>query len=95
MQEKAVLKMKSSDKDYVWFMLRKLPAKWFRELNQVDLRAVYKRISQPTLVIGGGKDVQCSPSDVGEIKVLISLGPVETKVVPDLTLLLLLQLSPQ
>ena len=39
-------------------------AKWLREFYQYKTAEVLKKIAIPTLVIGGGKDIQVSPAEV-------------------------------
>jgi pimeloyl-ACP methyl ester carboxylesterase len=59
-------------------------ALWLRELMSLDPPAIFRRVSCPILLIGGGKDVQCDAGDVTRIKDMVSVG-VEAHVLPHLT----------
>ncbi len=50
----------------------------------MDPVAVHSGISIPTLLIGGEKDLQCLPEDVGKLAKLLE-GSVEQHVYTDLT----------
>ncbi|HYO87612.1 MAG TPA: alpha/beta fold hydrolase [Candidatus Limnocylindrales bacterium] len=64
--------------------LRRLPARWMRELLALDARALFAQVRCPLLVIGGDKDLQCLPGDVDRIAALVQ-GPVEAHRIADLT----------
>ena len=53
----------------------------------LDLPAIYRKISCSTLLIGADKDLQCDPGDFFIVKELCG-GPARVKVFPDLTHLL-------
>ena len=83
-QKKLIHKIKATSTDTIKVKFQKIPAAWFRELFNLDLQAIYRRISCPVLLIGGEKDLQCDPNDVSVIEELCN-GSVESHVVPNLT----------
>lgn len=62
----------------------RIPARALRELIDLDPRAVFQDVTSPMLVVGGEKDVQCDPADVGRIAGLVK-GPVSAHVVRNMT----------
>lgn len=70
-QKRFIRKVKRTNKDTIRFGFQKLPAKWFRETFQLKPRDIYSEITIPSLLIGGDKDFQCDPNDVGVIQGLI------------------------
>src|SRR5690606_14895557 len=83
-QKKLIEKIKLFDKDVMWLMFQKLPAKSLRELMSLDAPAIFKQITRPMLIIGAEKDLQCDPTDVHRIAELVN-APVEKHVLKDLT----------
>lgn len=83
-QKKLIAKVKSSNADTVRMGTQKLPAKWFRELMMLNPPEIFSQITQPMLIIGGEKDLQCDPADVERIAKQAK-GPSETHVIPNLT----------
>ncbi len=59
-------------------------AKWYRELFELDIEKVFRQVTCPLLVIGGGKDIQCSPVDVERVKQL-STHHVEAYIIQNMT----------
>jgi len=86
-QARLIARLRQSTTDYIWARLRKVPARWYRELFALELPVVYSQVECPVLLLGGEKDLQCRPEDVAEIAELLS-GPVTAELVPDLTHLL-------
>lgn len=64
-----------------------IAAKWCRDMFDLDLHAIYRKITCPALLVGGGKDLQCDSRDVFMAEALCN-GPVHAMVFPDLTHLL-------
>jgi len=89
-QARTIAKIKRSTADTLRVRMHKVPARWYRELFALDLRKIYPAVTAPMLILGGGKDLQCSPSDVPAIAELVS-GEVTAEVVPDLTHILRLE----
>lgn len=89
-QQKLIRRIKASTADTIRIRLHKLPARWFRELFELDLEPVFRQVECPVLVFGGAKDLQCDPEDVHRIAALCA-GPVEAEVMPDLTHILRLE----
>lgn len=83
-QKKLIASIKSSGADTIRVGLQKLPARWFRELMILNPSEVFSQVTQPMLIIGGEKDLQCDPADVAEI-VKRANGPTEAHVIPNLT----------
>lgn len=83
-QHKLIAQLKGSSTDTIRFMLRKLEAKWFRELLGLDPGDIYRQLTCPMFILGGEKDIQCDPADVAAIAALAK-GDVTTHVVKDLT----------
>ena len=89
-QKRLIRRLKLSTGDTLRVRLHKLPARWFREVFELDLPAIYAGITCPTLILGGAKDLQCNPQDVARIGELVA-GEVMFEIVPDLTHLLRLE----
>lgn len=64
--------------------LQRVPANWFREILTLDPEAIYRSVKVPVLLVGGEKDLQCDPADVGRIQSLLSSAS-EGHVLTDLT----------
>ncbi len=86
-QQNLIRKIKQATKPTIYFMLKKIPAKWLGELLSIDPASVYPHIDCPCLIIGGSKDVQCDPEDVAIIANLVP-GDVEAHVIENLSHLL-------
>lgn len=83
-QRKLIDRVMASDAPVIRQGLQKLPARWLRQMLALDSAAIYARVRTPALVLGGGKDLQCSPEDVGRIA--DTLGELATPVlIEDLT----------
>lgn len=80
-QRRILAKLKFTNAPVIRHGLQKLPAKWFREMLALDTPAIYARVHTPALILGGGKDLQCNPADVGRIADL--LGDLATRVLID------------
>ena len=83
-QRKLIDKLKSSSTPTIRIWFRKIPAKWLRELLQINSQDIFKRVTCPILMIGGEKDIQCDPADVKRIAELKE-GTAEAHVIKDLT----------
>ena len=83
-QHRVLNKIKNNNKDVIYSSFQKLPAKWIRELMQVDPEDVFRNNSTSMLIIGGSKDVQCNPEDVYKIKE-IAKGDIDAHVIEDLS----------
>ena len=87
MQKRMINKVKNSEKDVIRFALQKIQAKFFREMLSLDTVDIFRKVSVPTMIIGGGKDFQCYPKHVAEIEALIA-APVEAHVIENMSHLL-------
>lgn len=83
-QQKLINKIKASTQDVMRVSFQKFPAKSFRELISLDPPAIFRQVSQPMLIIGGEKDLQCDPADIKKIADLVN-APVESHVIKNLT----------
>ena len=63
---------------------RRVPAGWFREMEEFDPRVGLSKLACPILAVGGGKDLQADPADLDRLAG-VSASDVETVLVPDLT----------
>lgn len=84
LQENLIAKVKKSSTSTIKFRLKTINALWLREIFNVDAKSIYPQVNCPMLVIGGEKDIQCPPEDVGEIQKL-SKQNVETHIIPNMT----------
>lgn len=83
-QRKLIDKVKSSNKETIRVGFQKSPAKWLRELIQLDPRTIFSQVTCPMLLIGGEKDLQCDPQDVNRIAELAG-GVVNAHIISNLT----------
>lgn len=83
-QDKLIRKLHATTIPVIRFGLKKLPAKWLREFMAIEPVSIFRQISTPCLIIGGGKDVQCRPQDVAAIAQTVQ-GPVETHLLENMT----------
>ena len=83
-QQKLIDKLKSSNTGTMRIWFQKVPAKSLRELIRLDSSAIFRQVTCPMLLIGGEKDLQCDPADVGRIADLAK-GAVDAHVVQNLT----------
>lgn len=71
MQDRLIAKIKNSRQDKIRFLLKRIPAKWFREHFDTDYAQIYTQIEVPTHLIVAAFDVQCAPQDGAKIAKLI------------------------
>ncbi len=83
-QRALIRKLRVSTKSSIRVWSERVPAKWLRELLNVDASEVYRRIACPMLLVGGEKDLQCDPADVARIAALAG-GPVDPQVIAGMT----------
>ena len=83
-QQQVFDKLAVDDSPVVKVKGRKINAKWFREMLLFDAEAVYRKLHIATLILGGGKDVQCDPSDVLAVRNMIG-RQVASYILPNLT----------
>lgn len=83
-QRSLIRKLRATSKPVIRHRLSRVTAKSLRELLTLDPPAIYARVKVPTLLVAGGKDLQCDPEDASRIAAII--GPTATAIViPDLT----------
>jgi pimeloyl-ACP methyl ester carboxylesterase len=92
-QRRLIRRIGSTSEPALRVGLNKIPARWFRELMQLDPPEIFSRVTCPMLLIGGEKDLQCDPADVARIAEL-ARGPVSARLVPNLTHILRLTDEP-
>jgi pimeloyl-ACP methyl ester carboxylesterase len=83
-RRRALKRIRGSTADVIRVGGRRVPARWFREMEEFDPRVGLSRLTCPILAVGGGKDLQADPADLDRLAGL-SAGAVETVLVPDLT----------
>jgi len=83
-QRKLIERIRGSKKDIIKIKKQVINAKWIREMVNLDASEIHTKVSAPTLIIGGEKDLQCRPEDVAELAKMLS-GPVQSHLFPDLT----------
>ena len=83
-QRKLINKIRKGRRDTFKIRKQAINAKWIREMLHLDAKAIHAAVTQPSLIIGGEKDLQCLPGDVEKIAALIK-GPTETRVFGNLT----------
>ncbi len=66
-QDRIIDKVKSTNDPTIRVGLQKLGARWLRELFAANPPEIYSSVNAPTLLIGGGKDLQCNPADSARI----------------------------
>jgi len=92
-QAKTLARLKSSTSDVIRIGFQRMNAKWFRELLSIDPAHILAKVTVPTLIIAGQKDMQCDPEDAPKIARLIG-DRAQYHVVDDLTHLLRLETGP-
>lgn len=86
-QRKSFDKLRATTGDVARVAGKKLNARWWRELLDVDAAPLLRRISVPVLAITGDKDLQVNPDDLDRIAELVP-AEVEISRIPNLTHLL-------
>lgn len=84
-QQKLIKKIEQSTEPCLRHGLKKVNAKWFRDLFEIDMQDAYTNIPCPVLVIGGEKDIQCDPADVEQIKAWLDCNGTEVEMLADMT----------
>lgn len=93
LQRKLLKKIHNTDAPVIRKGLKKIPAKWFRELLALDAEAIFSSTHTPMLLIGGAKDLQCNPEDIFKISE-VAPGATETMLIEDMTHLLRVDQNP-
>lgn len=91
-QQKLFDKIKQTDKAVLRVGLTKLNAKWFREHAAYDIKQDLSKITCPTLIISGEKDMQVKPQDANKIAELIG-GPTEYHIIENMNHILRQQMQ--
>ncbi|MEH0826270.1 MULTISPECIES: alpha/beta hydrolase family protein [unclassified Micromonospora] len=86
-------KILATDKDVAWVGGQRLNARWFREFLRYDPRPDLARVDAPILALTGDKDLQTDPADLPVVAAHAG-GPVQTRVLPDVTHVLRRQPGP-
>ena len=84
LQRKLINKLKSSSEPTFRHWFTKIPAAQLRDLLKIAPQDIFRQVKCPTLLIGGEKDIQCDPADVGRIAELVR-GTVNAHVIDNLT----------
>lgn len=92
-QARLIRRIRTSRKPTIRFAGRRLPAKWLRECLDLDLAKVFSEVSTPTLLVGGGKDIQCDPEDAVQIGKILG-DTAQCRILPDMTHILRMDPDP-
>lgn len=66
-QQHLISKVRETDSPVVRIGLSRYPAKWMREMLDLDADVIFASTHTPMLLIAGGKDLQCNPQDIYRI----------------------------
>jgi len=66
-QQRLIRKVRETDSPVVRAGMSRYPAKWMREMLELDTDAIFASVRVPMLLISGEKDLQCSPQDIYRI----------------------------
>jgi len=83
-QRKVMKQIKNTSKSSIKIKKTLINAKWLRELSGLEPADVYRKVTVPSLAIGGEKDLQCRPEDTKNLTELVN-GPVEFHILSNLT----------
>lgn len=86
-QRKLIERLKSTKGDRFRYRFQTFQARHLRELLALDPEAIYRQVEVPALIIGGAKDAQCNPGDVGKIAEILG-AHAEANLLPELSHLL-------
>jgi alpha/beta superfamily hydrolase len=92
-QRRLIRKVRETDSAIVRFALSRQPAKWIREMLELDTAAIFASTRTPMLLIAGEKDLQCNPQDIFRIAETAQ-SQSETFVVDGMTHLLRIDENP-
>lgn len=92
-QQRLLRKVRETDTAVIRIALSRHPARWLREMLELDPAAIFAATRAPMLVIAGEKDLQCNPQDIFRIAE-ITQGPSETMLVEGMTHLLRIDEKP-
>lgn len=86
-QRRLIQKVRESDYPIVRTGLTRFPAKWLREMLELDAESIFASTTTPMMLIGGEKDLQCNPKDIFRIAE-VAQAQSEALLVEDMTHLL-------
>ncbi|MFI7284659.1 alpha/beta hydrolase family protein [Micromonospora chersina] len=86
-------KILATTADVAWVGGQRLNAKWLRQFLRYDPRPDLARVRAPILAVTGDKDLQVDPADLAVVADSAG-GPVETRLLPDVTHVLRRQPGP-
>lgn len=86
-QRRLIQKVRESDYPIVRTGLTRFPAKWLREMLELDAESIFASTCTPMMLIGGEKDLQCNPRDVFRIAE-VAQSQSETLLIENMTHLL-------
>jgi alpha-beta hydrolase superfamily lysophospholipase len=92
-QPRLIRKVRATDSPVVRAWLSRHPAKWIREMLDLDTDAIFASTRTPMLLIAGGKDLQCNPQDIFRIAET-SQSQTETMLIEGMTHLLRIDKNP-
>ncbi len=80
MNRSLIRRVRQTTKPVLWFMLRRVEARWMREMLEIDPAEIMESINVPALVLVAGADVQCPPRDGREIAQMIGDNARHTEI---------------
>lgn len=84
MQQRLIQKVRESDLPVVRHGLSRQPAKWLREILELDVETIFSSTHTPMLLVAGKKDMQCDPLDIYRIAETVQ-GESDTVMIDDMT----------
>lgn len=86
-QQRLIHKVRESDLPVVRYGVSRQPAKWLREILEMEAEKIFTSTHTPMLLVAGEKDLQCNPQDIYRIAEAAQ-GQSETVMVDGMTHLL-------
>ncbi len=68
---KLIARVRRTSRPVLWQGLRRVEARWIRELLEISPRRVFETVRVDSLVLVAGRDVQCPPEDGEEVARII------------------------
>ncbi len=86
-QQRLLQKVRKTNSPIVRVAGARQPARWLREMLEMDMESIFNSTETPMLLIAGEKDLQCNPQDIFRIA-KVSASESETLLVNGMTHLL-------
>lgn len=92
-QQRLIRKVRETNLPVVRSGLAQRPAKWLREMLELDTESIFRSTRTPMMLIAGEKDLQCDPQDIFRIAD-VAQSQSETLLVDGMTHLLRVDENP-